>query len=107
MVKLGLFASITAIIAALALATSSPVDAGEPCVRKEFKTEMAKAACAKGGQAAAKEAMQAFNKEKHISSCNKCHDKLKPEYTLKDDGLKQYQDLKGDESAAAKSVLKK
>ena len=107
MVKLGLFASVSAIITALLIASTSPVTAGEPCVRKEFKTEMTKAACAKGGQAAAKEAMQAFNKEKHISSCNKCHDKLKPEYTLKDDGLKQFQDLKGDESAAAKAVLKK
>src|SRR3982751_5438594 len=107
MVKLGLFASVAAIITALVLASTSTVVAGEPCVRKEFKTEMAKAACAKGGQTAAKEALQAFNKEKKISSCNKCPGKLKPEYTLKDDGLKQYQDLKGDESAAAKAVLKK
>jgi NAD-dependent SIR2 family protein deacetylase len=104
MIKLGLFASIAAIVGALAVATSTDALAGDPCVHTEFKTEMVKAACAKGGQAAAKEAMQAFNKEKKITSCNKCHSSLKPKYDLKDDGLKQYQDLKGDDSAAAKAV---
>jgi len=107
MVKLGLYASIASIITALALASTSSVGAAEPCTHKEFKTAMVKAACAKGGQPAAKEAMQAMNKEKHISSCNKCHDKLKPEYSLKADGLKQFVDLKGDESNAAKAVLGK
>ena len=107
MVKLGLFASIAAIITSLAIATSLPAGAAEPCTHKEFKTEMVKAACAKGGQPAAKEAMQAMNKEKHISSCTKCHDKLKPEYSLKEDGLKQFLDIKGDESNAAKAVLGK
>ena len=105
MVKLGLYASIASIIAALAVASTSSVDAAEPCTHKEFKTAMVKAACANGGQPAAKAAMQAMNKEKHISSCNKCHDKLKPEYSLKSDGLKQFMDLKGDSSNAAKSVL--
>ncbi len=107
MVKLGLFASLSAIVLAFvfAAASSQPVDAAEPCTHKEFKTKMVAAACTKGGQPAAKEAMQKMNKEKHISSCNKCHDKLKPEYTLKEDGFKQFQDLKGDESNAAKEVL--
>jgi hypothetical protein len=34
---------------------------------------MVKAACAKGGQKAAKDAMKAWNKEKKIKSCNQCH----------------------------------
>ncbi len=110
MVKLGLLASVFAIVLALGFAavTARSVDAAEPCTHKEFKTKMVAAACAKGGQPAAKEAMQAMNKEKHISSCNKCHDKLKPEYTLKDEGLKLFNEtFKGDESDAAKAVLKK
>lgn len=106
MIKLGLFASIAAIVGALSFASTKSADAADPCIHKEFKTEMVKAACTKGGQAAAKEVMQAFNKEKHISSCNKCHSSLKPNYDLKDDGLKQFQDLKGDDSAAAKSLKK-
>src|SRR5438270_475861 len=99
MKKLGIFASLSALAAAITLAafTSSPAMADDPtpCVRKEFKTEMAKNACAKGGQPAAKDAMKAFNKEKKISSCNKCHSKLAPTYELKPDGLKQFQDLGG------------
>ena len=106
MVKLGLFASIAAIITALAIASTSPVDAAEPCSHKEFKTAMVKAACAKGGQPAAKTAMQALNKEKGIKSCNDCHASLKPDYKLKEDGLKKFTDMKGDESNAAKAVLK-
>jgi len=107
MIKLGLFASIAAIVGALTFASTRPAEAGDPCVHKEFKTEMVKAACAKGGQAAAKEAMQAFNKENKISSCNKCHSSLKPKYDLNEDGLKIYQDLKGDSSKAAKAVTGK
>jgi hypothetical protein len=114
MVKLGLFASVTAIIAALVIASTNPAVAKDgDCTRKEFKTKLVKQACEKGGQALAKEMMQAFNKEKKISSCNKCHDKLKPEYTLRTppndpvDGLKIYNDLKGDDSAASKAVLAK
>jgi alkylation response protein AidB-like acyl-CoA dehydrogenase len=106
MLKLGLFASIAAIVGALSFASTRTADAGDACSHTDFKTAMVKAACQKGGQAAAKEAMQAFNKEKHIASCNKCHSSLKPKYDLKDDGLKQFQDLKGDDSAAAKAVTK-
>jgi hypothetical protein len=99
MQKLGIFASLSAFVAAIALAafTASPASADDPtpCTRKEFKTDMVKTACAKGGQPAAKDAMKAFNKEKKISSCNKCHSKLAPSYDLKADGLKQFNDLGG------------
>ena len=98
MLKLGLF-SVTAFVAAIGLAmfSASPAQADDPapCLRKVFKTEMVKNACAKGGQPAAKDAMKAFNKEKKISSCNKCHSKLAPTYDLKPDGLKQFNDLGG------------
>lgn len=73
----------------------STAHSADPCRRTEFKTEMVKAACTNGGQAAAKEAMKAFNKDKKIKSCNQCHSKLAPGYELKDDALKQFQDLGG------------
>lgn len=98
MAKLGIFASLTAILCALGLAMStSTATADEPkaCTHKDLKTEMVKAACAKGGQDAAKDAMKAFAKDKKIKSCNQCHTKLAPNYELKDDGLKQFNDLGG------------
>lgn len=99
MSKLGFFASIATIIAALGIAslTASAGDDGKvaPCVHKDFKTELVKQACEKGGQPAAKSAMKAFNKEKHINSCNKCHSKLAPNYELKTDGLEQFKKLGG------------
>jgi NAD-dependent SIR2 family protein deacetylase len=96
MAKLGIFASIVTIIAALSFANmSTPSAADAPCVTKEIKTEMVKAACSKGGQKAAKEAMKAFNKEKKIKSCNQCHKKLAPNYELKEDAYKQFADLGG------------
>ena len=95
MAKLGLFASISAVVAALTFASMSTTDAADACVHKEFKTQLVKDACTKGGQAAAKDAMKAFNKEKKIKSCNQCHTKLAPNYELKDDGVKQFNDLGG------------
>ncbi len=97
MAKLGLIASITAIVGALTFASmsSGSAEAGDACKRTEFKTELVKSACEKGGQQAAKDAMKAFNKEKKISSCNKCHTKLAPTYELKPDGLKQFNELGG------------
>ena len=89
-----LFASLA--IALLVIGLRMPTAQGaDPCRHSEFKTEMVKTACANGGQAAAKEAMKAFNKDKKIKSCNQCHAKLAPNYELKDDGLKQFQDLGG------------
>ena len=95
MAKLGLFASITAVITALTFATMSTTDAADACVHKEFKTELVKNACTKGGQAAAKDAMKAFNKEKKIKSCNQCHTKLAPSYDLKKDAYEQFEKLGG------------
>ena len=99
MSKLSVFASIATIIASLGIATltASAGDDGKaaPCVHKDFKTELVKQACEKGGQPAAKDAMKAFNKEKAVNSCNKCHAKLAPNYELKADGLDQYKKLGG------------
>jgi len=106
MSKLGFFASVATIIAALGFASftastasaggdDSKVDKAAPCVHKDFKTELVKQACEKGGQTAAKDAMKAFNKEKQINSCNKCHSKLAPNYELKTDGLDQFKKLGG------------
>lgn len=97
MVKLGLFATIAAIIGSLTFANMSTPQAGDaaPCVTKDFKTEMVKTACAKGGQKEAKEVMKAWNKDKKIKSCNQCHTKLAPKYELKADGLEQFTKLGG------------
>jgi hypothetical protein len=101
MSKFGVFASVAAIVASLGIATltSSTASAGDdkpaPCVHKDFKTELVKQACDKGGQPAAKDAMKAFNKKNNINSCNKCHSKLAPSYELKADGLDQFKKLGG------------
>lgn len=97
MTKLGIIASVFAIVASLGIA-SLPASAGggvAPCVHKAFKSDLIKQACAKGGQPAAKDSMKAFNKEKGITSCNKCHSKLAPSYDLKPDGFDQYSKLGG------------
>lgn len=94
MSKFGLFASALSIIGVLTVVTfsASAEDAPSPaaCVHKEFKTELVKSACAKGGQAEAKTVMKAFMKEKKIKSCNQCHSKLAPKYELKADALDQF-----------------
>jgi hypothetical protein len=97
MSKLGFFATITALLGALTFATfASPAAAEDAapaaaaCVHTEFKTELVKEACAKGGQKQAKDAMKAFMKEKKIKSCNQCHSKLAPKYELKADALDQF-----------------
>jgi hypothetical protein len=96
MAKLGLFVTVVAIIGALTFASQSSLEAADaPCVTKDFKTEMVKNACTKGGQKEAKEVMKAWNKEKKIKSCNNCHTKLAPNYELKADGLEQFKKLGG------------
>jgi hypothetical protein len=97
MTKLGIFASITTIIASLGIAslTSTDAQAVTACVTKEFKTELAKNACAKGGQPAAKDAMKKFMKDAKIKTCNACHTKLAPKYELKSDGLDQFKKAGG------------
>jgi hypothetical protein len=95
MAKLGLFASVAAMIGALMFANVSTPSADTPCVTKDFKTELVKAACEKGGQKEAKEVMKTWNKEKKIKSCNQCHEKLAPKYELKADGVEQFKKLGG------------
>jgi hypothetical protein len=103
--KFGILASLTTIVLALGFASytaSAGDDKAAPCHHKEFKTEMVKQACDKGGQPAAKTAMKAFNKEHKIASCNKCHAKLAPTYELKADGLTLFKKLGGKLLADAK-----
>jgi hypothetical protein len=97
MAKLGIIASITTILVTLGIASMSAADAQAvtPCVTKDFKTELAKDACAKGGQPAAKDAMKKFMKSAKIKSCNACHTKLAPKYELKKDGFEQFQKAGG------------
>ena len=105
MSKLGLFACLLSIAGVLTFATftASADDAAAPaapaaaaCIHTEFKTELVKQACAKGGQKAAKDAMKVFMKEKKIKSCNQCHSKLAPNYELKKDGVDQFAKLGGE-----------
>lgn len=99
MAKFGLLLSLSLIIGGVTFGSMSAPNADTPapaCVTKEFKTKMVKAACAKGGQKAAKEAMKAWNKEKKIKSCNQCHSKLAPNYELKKDGVDQFAKLGGE-----------
>lgn len=101
MSKLGIFASVATIVVSVGLATFTASDAraGDdkpvPCVHKDFKTELVKQACAKGGQEEAKTVMKAWNKEHDLHSCNKCHTKLAPSYELKADALEQFKKLGG------------
>ena len=90
MAKLGFLLSLTMIVGGITFANMSQPEANTPCVTKDFKTQLVKEACAKGGQKAAKDAMKAWNKEQKIKSCNMCHSKLAPKYELKKDGLEQY-----------------
>ena len=97
MAKFGILASITTIIVSLGIAslTAREAQAVTSCVTTDFKTEMARAACTKGGQPAAKDAMKKFMKEAKIKSCNACHAKLAPKYELKKDGLEQFKKAGG------------
>lgn len=100
MSKLGLFASIISIVGVFTFATFSASADDAPaapaaCSHKDFKTELVKQACAKGGQPEAKSAMKAFMKEKKIKSCNQCHSKLAPKYDLKANAVEQFQKAGG------------
>ncbi|HSD86513.1 MAG TPA: hypothetical protein VLB44_03325 [Kofleriaceae bacterium] len=98
MSKLAIFASITTIVASLGIVTltSNEAQAVTACVTKEFKTVLAKEACAKGGQPAAKDAMKKFMKDAKIKSCNQCHSKLAPKYELKKTGLDDFKKAGGE-----------
>ena len=91
MAKLGVFASILTICAAIGFASmsSSPVQAAGECKRTTFQTKLVSEACKAGGQKAAKDAMKAFlktaktNKVKDVSGCQSCHSKVGADYPLK------------------------
>jgi len=93
MAKLGIFASIIAIVATVGL-VSFQAEAAEGCKHTDFKTELVRDAC-KDGQAAAKDAMKKFMKDAKIKSCNQCHTKLAPSYDLKKDAYEQFQKAGG------------
>ena len=97
MAKFGILASIATIVASLGIATltSSEAQAVNACLTKEPKTELLKAACTKGGQPAAKDAMKKFMKDAKIKSCNACHAKLAPKYELKKDAHEQFKKAGG------------
>ena len=100
MKKLALIILAGASIATLALASPQSADAGNPCVRKEFKTELVKNACAKGGQDEAKKVMKKFlaeakKKDAKIANCKSCHEKLQPNYELKKTGLEMFKTAGG------------
>src|SRR4051812_48603953 len=92
MAKLGLFASLALIVAALGFATLPSQADGGACVHKEFKTEIGAKACTgkDASQKTAKDAMKAFSKAANIKSCNQCHTKLAPSYELKADAYDQF-----------------
>lgn len=97
MAKFGVLASLATIVISLGIASVSSTDAQAvtSCVTKTFKTELARDACTKGGQPAAKDAMKKFMKEAKLKSCNACHAKLAPKYELKADALDQFKKLGG------------
>ncbi|MDB4955857.1 MAG: hypothetical protein JWO36_3426 [Myxococcales bacterium] len=97
MVKLGLFASLAVIAAALGFSTLQSQADGGACTHKEFKTEIGAKACTgkDASQKAAKDAMKAFTKAANIKSCNQCHTKLAPAYDLKADAFEQFQKAGG------------
>lgn len=113
MSKFGLFASIMSIAGVLTFATfaasaddakgpgagsapaPSPAAGVAPCVHTDFKTELVKKACEKGGQPEAKAVMKTFMKDAKIKTCNECHAKLAPKYDLKPKALEQFQKAGG------------
>jgi hypothetical protein len=93
--KFKFFTWLAIVLTAGTLAITKESTALTACQRKEFHTQMVKEACLKGGQEQAKDAMKRFDEQKGIKSCNQCHDKLAPTYSLKSDGLLQFQHLGG------------
>jgi hypothetical protein len=106
MKKLALLAMVLGIggIVGVTTLTASAAD-DPPCHRTEFKTQLVHDACigadgkTASSQKRAKAAMQQFLKDNKSKKpgldCTTCHKKLAPEYPLKDDALKTFQDLGG------------
>ena len=99
MAKLGILASIFTIMTAFAVAalptSSASADTPPACKTKDFKTQLVKEACEKGGQPAAKDAMKKFMKSAKIKSCRQCHSELSPNYTLKKTAVDQFKKAGG------------
>jgi hypothetical protein len=86
-----ILASIVTLISLLGMAPGATSDGQQtPCFTRDFKTELVREACSKGGQAEAKDAMKAFMKNAKIKTCNQCHVKLAPKYERKPDAVDQF-----------------
>ena len=99
MKKLALVILAGASLAVFSMSAPQEADAGKACARTEFKTELIKNACKKGGQSEAKKAMRTFMKKakkatKEKITCSSCHTKSSGDYPLKKDGLKRYKAAK-------------
>ena len=85
-------------VVVIAFAMTPTATAGKGCSRTTFETELIANAC-KTDQAAAKAAMKDFlktaKKQDKSLTCKSCHDKLAPDYVLKDDALQRFKNLGG------------
>jgi hypothetical protein len=91
----------------LAGAFAMPAESNTACSARKFHTDLVKQACARGGQAAAKQAMKRFMadaegpmrklrlKGARELSCDSCHTRLAPDYPLTKDGLALFRRLGG------------
>ena len=98
-----LLIGLSCAFAAAVVAPAAGRTAGPPCVTQEFKTEMVKAACAKGGQDEAQKVMKEFvakhapkkQKGAPLFTCNACHVTLAPKFERKPDAFDFYKALGG------------
>ncbi|MFO0576387.1 MAG: hypothetical protein U1A78_20475 [Polyangia bacterium] len=75
-------------------------DAGEPCARKLFLSQLVEGACKSGGQQGAKKAMKRFIKQAKKRnavrlSCKTCHSRLAPTYDLRPEGHRLFTEFGG------------
>lgn len=95
--------SLVVLASGIAMSSAAVRAGGPACVQKEFKTEMVKAACAKGGQDEAKKVMTEFVKKAAPKpskgappfTCNACHTSLAPNFDKKPDAVEFYKALGG------------
>ena len=100
MKKIALLGLTFASAAVFSLSAPHEASAGDPCVRKEFKTKLIAEACKKGGQAEAKKVMKKQlsklkAKSDKVKTCKSCHTSLAPKYELTADGLELYKQAGG------------
>jgi hypothetical protein len=85
--------------APVAASPDAAVAAAAPCHHAKLDTKLIAAACARGGQAAAKAEMKSFVRgakaKEPALECGSCHSKLAPDYPLKPDGLSFFKKLGG------------